>query len=90
MTDTQPPPFHRVDDQARAWRAIAAICDHDGAMFEALMDETRSDGYQAIDRLVAALARNFVLRVRQSIGIDGIHELITTELTAADAHRESS
>lgn len=85
-TETTPPtplPFHWIADQARAWRLVAAIIEHDGALFESVVTEARNDGPDAIDKLIAALARNLVLRVSMSIGMDALDELVTAELAAA-------
>ncbi|QRZ04513.1 hypothetical protein [Mycolicibacterium austroafricanum] len=84
MSETHTPPFHWVDDQARAWRLVAAICEHDGAMFDAVVDEARAAGYPATDKLLAALARNLVVRLRMSIGTEALDELIEAELRACD------
>ena len=84
MTDTTttPPPFHWVDDQSRAWRLVAAIMQHDGDLFEVVADEARADGYQAVDRLLAALARNLVVRLRMEIGWDALDAMVGAELLA--------
>ena len=88
MSDTRPPVFHWIEDQARAWRLAAAIWDHDGALFDSVVAETRDAGPEAIDKLLAALARNLVVRLRMSIGADALDELIGAELSACDAeHR---
>lgn len=76
-------PFHWIADQGRAWRLVAAILEHDGAIFESVVTEARNDGPEAIDKLLAALARNLVFRVRQEIGMDALEELVTAELAAA-------
>ncbi|WP_370499766.1 hypothetical protein NWT09_22140 [Mycolicibacterium sp. jd] len=85
MSETHTPPFHWVEDQSRAWRLVAAIREHDGAMFDAVVDEVRAAGYPAIDKLLAALARNLVVRLRASIGMDALDELIDAELRACEA-----
>lgn len=84
MPDTQPPVFHWVQDQARAWRLVAAIREHDGMLFDSIVAETRTDGEGAVDKLLAALARNLLLRTRMSIGMDALDELIDAELRACD------
>lgn len=81
-------PFHWVVDQARAWRLVASILEHDGALFESVVAETRNDGPEAVDKLLVALARNLVLRVRMAIGLDALDELVTAELTVALKHSE--
>jgi hypothetical protein len=87
MTDYSPPchtpPSHWATDQARAWRLVAAIMQHDGALFDVVADEVRADGYQAVDRLLAALARNLLLRVRLAIGWDELDEIVAAELIAS-------
>jgi hypothetical protein len=83
-----PPPIHWVTDQARAWRAVAAILEHDGALFQTVVTEAREDGPDAVDKLIAALARNLVLQVRMSIGMDALDELVTAELTAAAEYQD--
>ncbi|MDN4520321.1 hypothetical protein JN086_14180 [Mycolicibacterium austroafricanum] len=85
MSDTRTPPVHWVDDQARAWRLVAAIREHDGSLFDAVSEETRSAGYEAVDRLFAALARNLFVRVRMEIGLEALDELIEAELRACDS-----
>ncbi|ABM12285.1 hypothetical protein [Mycolicibacterium vanbaalenii] len=84
MSETHTPPFHWIEDQARAWRLVAAIREHDGVMFDAVVDEARAAGYPAMDKLLAALARNLVVRLRMSIGMDALDELIDAELRACD------
>ena len=84
MTETRTPPFHWTQDQARAWRVAAAIWDHDGDLFGEVVGETVSDGLEAVNRLIAALGRNLVIRQRMSIGADALDELIAAELQACD------
>lgn len=84
MSETQPPPFFWVQDQARAWRLIAASRDHDGMLFDSVVAEARADGDEAVDKLLAALARNLLVRLRMSIGADALDELIGDELRACD------
>lgn len=84
MSETHTPPFHWIEDQARAWRLVAAIREHDGAMFDAVVDEARDAGYPATEKLLAALARNLVVRLSMSIGMDALDELIDAELKACD------
>jgi hypothetical protein len=81
-TEHQLPPFHWVDDQARAWRLVAAILDDDGALFTSVVEEARADSSEAVDKLLAAITRNLVVRLRMSIGIDALDELVTAELQA--------
>jgi hypothetical protein len=81
-TTSVPPPFHWVKDQARAWRLVAAICDHDGSLFDITVAEARDDGPEDVDKLLAALARNLVVRLRMAIGMTALDELITAELSA--------
>lgn len=81
-------PFHWVIDQARAWRLVASILEHDGALFSAVVAEARHDGTESVDKLLAALARNLVLRVRMVIGMGALDELVTAELTAALKQQE--
>jgi hypothetical protein len=87
-TETTPPPIHWVDDQARAWRLVASILEHDGVLFDSVVAEARDDGPEAIDKLLAALARNLVLRLRMAIGLDTLNELVTAELLAALKYQE--
>lgn len=86
-TGTRTPPFHWIEDQARAWRLAAAIWDHDGAMFDAVATEARNDGPEAVDKLLAALARNLVVRLRMAIGADALNDLIDAELRGCDEER---
>jgi hypothetical protein len=83
------PPFIWVTDQSRAWRLAASIWDNDGVMFDAVVSEARADGSEAVDKLIAALGRNLVVRLRMSIGADALDELIGAELGACDAEVES-
>ncbi|OBG96895.1 hypothetical protein A5697_20265 [Mycobacterium sp. E3251] len=62
-------PFHWVIDQSRAWRLVASILEHDGALFASVVAEARNDGPEAVNKLRAALARNLVLRVRMAVGL---------------------
>ncbi|CAN5150330.1 hypothetical protein BH09ACT8_BH09ACT8_59130 [soil metagenome] len=89
MTDTQAPPFHWINDQARAWRVVAAIREHDGLMFETVVAEARNAGPEAVDKLLAALARNLVVRLRLTIGMDELDELIDAELRACAAETDT-
>lgn len=79
-----PPPLHWVRDQARAWRAVAAICDHDGVLLDTVVQEAAGDA--RIDELVAALARNLVARLRIEAGMSlgDVLELAHAELAALD------
>lgn len=81
------PPFHWVDDQARAWRLAAAIREDDGALFDAIVEEARTEGPQAVDRVLAALSRNLVVRLGMSLGMDGLDDLIEAELKGCDELR---
>lgn len=85
MPDTPTLPLHWVDDQARAWRLAAAIWDHDANLFTRVVGETRTAGDGAVDGLLAALARNLVIRLRMAIGPDALDELIVAELEACAA-----
>lgn len=79
---TRTPPFHWIQDQARAWRLAASIWDNDGDLFDAVVAEARADGPEAVDKLIAALGRNLVVRLRMSIGTGALDELIGAELQA--------
>jgi hypothetical protein len=81
--ESSAPPFHWVTDQARAWRLVASILEHDGALFESVVSQTRAEGSEAIDKLLAALARSLVVRLTMSIGMDALDQLVTAELVAA-------
>jgi len=87
QTGTRTPPFHWTEDQARAWRLVAAIREHDGDMFDAVVDETRAEGIEAVEKLLAALARNLLMRLRFEIGMQGIDDLIDAELRGCDELR---
>jgi hypothetical protein len=87
--DTNPPPFHWVTDQARAWRLVAAVWDHDGDLFDTVVTETMSDGLEAVEKLLAALSRNLVVRLRMTIGAEALDELIGAELQACDTESDS-
>lgn len=84
MSETRPPVFHWVEDQSRAWRLVAAIREHDGVLFDAIVAEAREAGDDAVDKLLAVLSRNLLARLRMSIGMDALDELIGTELRACD------
>jgi hypothetical protein len=88
VTDTHTPPIHWVKDQARAWRLAAAIWEHDGELFDRVATETMGDGLEAVDRLLAALARNLVVRLRIEIGDTALDELIVAELSACATESE--
>jgi hypothetical protein len=91
MSETQAPPFFWLEDQQRAWRLIAASWQHDGALFDRVVTEARDAGPEAVDKLLAALSRNLVVRLRISLGADGLDELIDAELRGcqAEADREA-
>jgi hypothetical protein len=82
--DTHTPPFFWVTDQSRAWRLVAASWQHDGMLFDTIVAETRDAGPEAVDKLLAALAKNLVIRLRLMIGAEALDELIDAELRAAD------
>ncbi|WP_286211755.1 hypothetical protein [Mycolicibacterium mageritense] len=82
MSDNHPLPPTWVVDQARAWRISAAIWDHDGNLFDMVIRETRGSGDDGTERLIAALARNLVVRLRMSIGEEALDALIPAELEA--------
>ena len=82
MSEVQTPPFFWIEDHQRAWRLIAASWQHDGALFDQVVAEARDASPEAVDKLLASLARNFVVRVRMSIGADAFDELIDAELRA--------
>lgn len=84
MPETQAPPFFWLEDQQRAWRLIAASWQHDGALFEQIVTEAHDAGTDAVDKLLAALARNLVIRLRLSLGTEGLDELIDAELRGCD------
>lgn len=88
--DTHTPPFHWIEDQARAWRLAAAIWEHDGTMFDRVVAEARQDGPESVDKLMAALARNLVVRLRMTIGAAALDELVAAELLACDTEQESN
>lgn len=87
MSDAQEPPIHWLNDQFRAWRLVAAIREHDGALFASITDEARAAGSETVDKLLAALARNLFIRLRIEIGSEAIDELIEAELRACDELR---
>lgn len=89
-TDSTPPPLHGPRDQARAWRAVCAICDHDGVLLDAVVREAAADA--RIDELVAALARNLVARLGIEAGmlLDDVRELAHAELAACLIESEAS
>lgn len=82
MSEVHTPPFFWTEDQQRAWRLIAASWQHDGALFDRVLAETREAGPDAVDKLFASLARNFVVRLRMSMGADALDALIDAELCA--------
>lgn len=88
MPEIQTPPFFWIEDHQRAWRLIAASGQHDGALFDQVLTETRDAGPEAIDKLFAALARNLVVRLRMSMGADALDELIDGELRAGHEEME--
>jgi hypothetical protein len=82
--DTHTPPFFWLEDQTRAWRLVAASWQHDGMLFDSIVAETRDAGPEAVDKLLAALAKNLVIRLRLTLGAKGLDELIDAELRACD------
>lgn len=88
IAEPTPPPLHWVRDQARAWRAVAAVCHHDGVLLNAVVQEAAADA--RIEELVAALARNLLARLRTEAGMSlvDVLELAHAELSACLAESD--
>lgn len=58
-------------------------------MFDAVVAETRVAGDDDIVKLLAALARNIVVRLGIEIGFAAVDELIQAELLSCDAEKNT-